>query len=113
MDNISDWFKKHKIHIGMHINTKLPICKPSHVWWIYLLVIEEFSRSATTAFKCLQGHHVTLLMQRMHLLTMQTYLLHAVGRRGPLLDSEAVALDDSEWVLLECHRLSASISGAK
>ena len=35
-----------------------------------------------------------------------------VGGQGPLLDWEATDLDDSEWVLLECHRFLASISGA-
>ena len=62
MFNVSDWFKKHKIQIGMHINEKRPSCTPLNVWWIYLLVVSEFSRSATTTFKCLQGHHVTVSM---------------------------------------------------
>ena len=44
-------------------------------------------------------------------MTMQASLMHAVGGRGPLSDSEATALDDSEWVLLECHRFLASIPG--
>ena len=113
MGNIIDWFKKHKIQIGMHINEKRPSCTPLHVWWIYLLVVAEFSRLTTTTFKCLQGHHVTVLMNQTHLLTMETSLLHVVDGCSPLSDSEATALDESEWVLLECHRLSASISGAK
>ena len=100
MGNVKDWFKKHKIQIGMQINEKPPICTPSHVWYIYLLVVSKFSCLAATAFKCLQGHHVTVLMQRMHLMTTQTSLLHAVGRHSPLSDSEATDLDESQWVYL-------------
>ena len=70
MGNVNAGYKNHKIQIGMHINEKRPSCKPSHVWWIYLLVVAEFSRLATTKFKCIQGHHVTVLMQRTNLLTM-------------------------------------------
>ena len=99
MGNVSDYFKKHKTQIGMHINDKRPSSTPSHVWWIHLLVVAKFYRSATTTFKCLQGHHVTVSMQRTHLLTMQTSLLHAVGRRSPMSGLEATDLDDSEWVL--------------
>ena len=113
MGNVSDWLNKHRIHIVMHINKKLPRYTPSHVWWIYLLLVDEFSRSSTTTFKCLQGHHVIVSMQRTHLMTMQTSLLHAVGGRGPMSDSKATALYDSEWFLLECHRFSESISGEK
>ena len=39
--------------------------------------------------------------------------MHAVGGYIPLPDLDATALGDSEWVILECHRLLASISGAK
>ena len=39
MGNVSDWFKKNKIQIGMHINKKWLICTPLHGWWIYLLVV--------------------------------------------------------------------------
>ena len=49
----------------------------------------------------------------MHLLTMQTSLLRAVGGRGPLSDSEATDLDELECVLLEYHRFLVSISGSK
>ena len=113
MGNVSDWLKKHRVHIVVHIKKKLPSYTPSHVWWIYLLLVDEFSHSSTTTFKCLQGHHVTVSMQRTHLLTMQTSLLHAVGRRGPLLDSNATALDESECFLSDFHRFSESISGEK
>ena len=112
MGNVSDWFKKHEIQIGMHINEKWSSCTPSHVWWIYLLVMPKFSCLVTTTFKCLQGHHVTVSMQCTHLLIMQTSLMHVVGGRSPLLDSEATALDESEWVLSKCHRFLASILGA-
>ena len=64
-------------------------------------------------FNFLQGHHVTVSMQRTYLLTMQTSLLNAVGGRSHLSEYEATVLDDSEWVLLECHCFLASISGAK
>ena len=113
MVNVSDWFKKHNIQIDMHINEKRPSCTPLHVWWIYLLVVAKFSRSSTTTFKCIQGHHITFSMQRTHLLTMHTSLLHAVGGNGPLSESDSTAFHDLEWVILECHRLLASISGAK
>ena len=112
MGNVSDWFKKHEIQIGMHINEKWSSCTPSHVWWIYLLVMPKFSCLVTTTCKCLQGHHVTVSMQCTHLLIMQTSLMHVVGGRSPLLDSEATALDESEWVLSECHCFLASTSGA-
>ena len=39
--------------------------------------------------------------------------MYVVGGRGPLSDLEAKNLDDSEWVVSECHRFSVSISGAK
>ena len=112
MGNVGDWFKKHRIQISMHTNEKRPICTPSHVWWISLLVVAKFSYLATTAFKCLQGHYITVSMQRTHLLNMQTSLLHAVGRHVNLSDLEATALDESEWVLSECHCFLASTSGA-
>ena len=94
MRNVRDWFNKHKVQIGMHINKKRPSCMPLYVWWIYLLVAAEFSCLDTTAFKCIQGHHVTVSMQRKHLMNMQTSLLHVVVRNGPLPESEATALDD-------------------
>ena len=112
MGNVNAGYKNHKIQIGMHINEKRLSCTPSHVWWIYLLVVSEFSCSATMKFKCIKGHHITISMHQTHLMTMKTYLLHAVGRCGLLLDLEAKALDDSEWVLSKCHRFLASISGA-
>ena len=52
-------------------------------------------------------------MQWTRLLTVKTSLLNAVGGRGPILYLEVTALDDSEWVLSECHHFSASISGSK
>ena len=51
---------------------------------------------ATSNFKCLQGHQVTVSMKRTHLDSLQTSLLRAVGGRGPLLESEAATLDGSE-----------------
>ena len=65
------------------------------------MFVAEFSRVTTINFKIIQGHNVTVAMQRTHLVSMQTYLLHVVGGDGPLLHSEAAALDYSEWVLLE------------
>lgn len=106
-------FQEKKSQIDSQINEKRPSCTNSHDWWLYLMVVAEFSRSGTTTFKCLQGHHVTASMQRNHLVLMQKSLLHAVCGRDTLSDSEATSLDDSEWVLSECRRFSASISELK
>ena len=35
MGKVSEWFKKNKIEIALHINEKRPNCKPSDDWWIY------------------------------------------------------------------------------
>ena len=53
MGNVSEWFKKHKIQIGMHINEKRPICTPLYFWRIYLLIVTKFSYLSTTEFKCI------------------------------------------------------------
>ena len=82
-------------------------------WSSQISPVRPPRRSATTTFNCLQVHHVTVSMQWTRLLTVKTSLLNAVGGRGPLLYLEVTALDDSEWVLSECHHFSASISGAK
>lgn len=113
MNKVSLWFQTHKIRIGMYIEEKQPTCAPSHVWWIYIMVIAEFSCLATATFKSLQGHHVTVSMQRQSLMSLQTSLLHSVGGRGPLSESEATALDCSDWILSECRRFSASLSATK
>ena len=60
------------------------------------MVIADFSLMATTTVKCLQGHQVTVAMQRSHLVSLQTALLHAVGGRGPLSEKGAENLDGSE-----------------
>ena len=52
MRNVRDWFNKHKVQIGMHINEKRPSSTPLYVWWIYLLAAAEFSCLDTTAFMC-------------------------------------------------------------
>ena len=101
MVKVIDLFKRKNIEIDMHINNKHPDCGPLPIWWIHLMVVAKLSRVTTTTFKSLQGHHFTVAMQRTHLVSMQTYLLHVVGGDGPLLHSEAAALDYSEWVLLE------------
>ena len=63
------------------------------------MVVAEFSCVAITNFKRLQGHHVTVVMQRICLVSMQTFMFHAVGVDVPLSPYEAAALDYSEWVL--------------
>ena len=47
------------------------------------------------------------------LASLQTYLLRAVGGRGPLSESEAATLDGSEWVLSDCRRFAASLPETK
>ena len=56
------------------------------------MVVAGFSLMATTTFKRLQGHQVTVAMQRLHLASLQTALLHAVGRRDSLSEMEAVSV---------------------
>ena len=77
------------------------------------MVVDTFSRVATTTFKSLQGHHDTATMQWTRCLSMHTSFLYAVGRDGPLSPSGAAALDDSKWMLSDCRLLSVSITNSK
>ena len=63
------------------------------------MFVAEFSRVTTINFKIIKGHNVTVAMQRTHLVSMQTPMLHVTGGYCPLSPTEAVALDDLEWVL--------------
>ena len=94
MGKVSDWFNRNKIDIYMHIKKKHMDCATSPIWWIHIMVVIKLSCVATTNFKSLQVHHVTVTMQRTHIVYMQTYLLHAVGVDGPMSPSEAAAFDD-------------------
>lgn len=109
MYNVSKWFQKNKIYVDTYVEDKKPSCAPSHGWWIYIMVVAEFSSLVTLTFKMLQGHQVTVSMQRESLISLKSSLLSSVGGRGPLSEPEAAVLVDSEWVLSECRRFSASI----
>ena len=79
MGEVSNWFKRNKIDINMHVYEKDFNCAPSTIWWIHLMVVAKFSRISTPTFKSLQGHHVTDMIQQTHLMSVQIYLLHVMG----------------------------------
>ena len=110
---VRNWFNMNKIDIDMHVNEKQTDYAPLPIWYIHLMVVSEFSRIPTNTFKIIQDHHVTVAMQRTCLVSIHTYLLHAVGGDDPMSTLEASELDDSEWVLLECRLFSASIPKSK
>ena len=113
MGKIIDCFKRNNIDIDMHVNNKHPDYAPLPIWWIHIMVASDLSLVATTTFKILQGHHVTVTMQRTCLVSMQTSLLYAMVRDGNLSPTEAASLDDLEWLLLEFRLLSVFIPKSK
>ena len=76
MGKVRNWFKRNKIDINIHVNNKFLECTPYLIWWIHIIFVTKFSRVTTITFKRLQGHHDTATMQRTHLVSMQTYMLH-------------------------------------
>lgn len=81
-----------------YIEQKQSVCAPSSVRWIYIMVVTEFFGLTSIAFKSLQENFITTSLQRASLLSLQTLLLCAMGRRGPLSELEIVGLDDFDWV---------------
>ena len=70
MGKVSNWLKRNKIEIDMHINNKHPYCTTSPILCIHPVVVAEFYCVATTTFKIIQGHHVTVTMQRIRFMCM-------------------------------------------
>jgi hypothetical protein len=113
MSNVSSWFKLHKIAVDEYFENKKPSCKPPPRWWVEILIIDHFAGRATIAFKQLQGHAVTASMQRARLASLQAFYLSTVDGKGPLLEAEANALDDQEWMLSACRRFAGSYAKAR
>ena len=113
MDSVARWFKKNKVKLDEYLVAKKPNCSPAPAWWLQLLVISNFAACATVTFKGLQGHSVTVSMQRNHLAYLQTVFLRTVGGGGPLTEFEAASLDNPLWVLSECRSFSASLFKVK
>jgi hypothetical protein len=99
MFGCSSWFKLHHVRVKDHFDQKVPNCSPSSKWWVMITIIESFSSRCTTTFKSVQGHKVTVAMQRNYLVRLQSDLMHQTAGLGPLSDEESASLDPSLWIV--------------
>ena len=113
MSNVSGWFKLHKVVVNEYFESKKPVCLPPPEWWVQMMIIDHFASRATITFKAVQGHTVTVSMQRSQLASLQGFYLKAVGGKGPLLEPEANQLDGEQWLLSRCRRFAGCYAKAK
>ena len=80
MSKVGSWFKARRVRVRAYFAEKNPVCTPSDRWWIYIMITEAFAARATVTFKQIQGHSVTVSIQREHLKSFDVFL-HLMRRR--------------------------------
>ena len=113
MSGGSSCFKFLNIAVDEHLERKKPSCKPPPRWSAEIMIIDHFAVRSTLTFKQLQGHAVTVSMQKSRLASLQDFHLSAFDDMGPLLESEANALDLEQCMLSTCRRFAGSYAKAK
>ena len=113
MSGVSFWFKLHKIAVGEYLERKKPLRKPPPRWSAEIMIIDHFAARSTLTFKQLQGHAVTVSMQKSRLASLRDFHLSAFDDMGPVLESEANVLDLKQWMLSPCRRFAGSYAKAK
>ena len=102
MATVSRWFMSNRVDVRGHMDQKNPQCKPSPKWWIYIMVLVPFAERAKITFKKLQGHEVTVSMQRGHLESVKLYFMESVQAEGPFAEGSNAADDLKITVVNGC-----------
>uniref|UniRef100_M4C3V2 Uncharacterized protein n=1 Tax=Hyaloperonospora arabidopsidis (strain Emoy2) TaxID=559515 RepID=M4C3V2_HYAAE len=75
MSKVGSWFKTRRVRVRAYFAEKNPVCTPSDRWWIYIMIAEAFAARATVTFKQIQGHSVTVSIQREHLKSFDVFYI--------------------------------------
>ena len=67
MRNVVGSFKAKRVRVRAYFAEKNPVCTPSDLLWIHIMIAESFTVRATVIFKQLQGNSVKVSMQRYRL----------------------------------------------
>uniref|UniRef100_M4BQY6 Uncharacterized protein n=1 Tax=Hyaloperonospora arabidopsidis (strain Emoy2) TaxID=559515 RepID=M4BQY6_HYAAE len=81
MIKVGGWFKAKRVRVRAYFAEKNPVCTPSDRWWIYIMIAGAFAARATVTFKHLQGHSVTVSMQREHLKSLMLSYIECVSAK--------------------------------
>ena len=88
MAAVTHWLTTNIIVIQWHLDDKNPPWKPSATWWIFLFVVNTFSKLSKKTFVSLQGLTTLLCEQKTKLEQLVSSYCGVSGMKGPLSPTE-------------------------
>ena len=96
MAAVSSWIKRNRFDVKQYLDEKNFTRKPSPLWWITLMIVNEIANEAYSVFKKLQGLALAPSEQREELSKLRAVYTSWIDIVGPLQDTERHAYINSE-----------------